>query len=37
VIALLGYQTLFLTAMGITALSALVFWLGFRNTEALKQ
>jgi MFS family permease len=37
IIALLGYQTLFLAAMAITALSALVFWLGFRNREPLKQ
>lgn len=37
IIALLGYQTLFLTAMAITALSALVFWLGFRNKEPLNQ
>jgi MFS family permease len=37
IIALLGYQTLFLAATAITALSALVFWLGFRNREPLKQ
>lgn len=32
-IALLGYQSLFLTGAAITALSALVFWLAFRNVE----
>jgi MFS family permease len=35
VIALLGYQTLFLAAMVITLLSAFVFWIGFRGREAL--
>lgn len=32
-IVLLGYRALFLTAAAITALSALVFWLAFRNRK----
>jgi predicted MFS family arabinose efflux permease len=31
VIALLGYPTLFAIGAGLTALSALVFWVGFRS------
>jgi MFS family permease len=33
VISLLGYQTLFLAAAAVTALSALAFWLAFRGRE----
>jgi MFS family permease len=37
VVALAGYQALFLTGAGVTALSALVFWAAFRRREPYRE